>query len=177
MSSRAQSPTRGRTARRRLAAASVTALAAALFAGTALVAEPVRVPTASMEPTVRAGDQVLLYKPGRADPHRGDLVVFHAGDGSMLLKRVAAVAGQQVGIEDGVLVVDGRPIREPYVRASEVDGLYYGPVRVPAGHVFVLGDNRADSTDSRAFGPVPVSRIAGRVRIRLWPPGRIPEAR
>ena len=70
----------------------------------------------------------------------------------------------------GVLVVNGHQVHEPYVDYQLMVGVYYGPFRVPAGDVFVLGDNRPDSVDSRTFGPIPVSRITGRVLMRIWPP-------
>jgi signal peptidase I len=128
-----------------------------------------------MAPTLVAGDHVLVNKRAyrEAPPHRGDLVVFRAPrSGELLLKRVVAVAGDQVGIEDGVLVVDGRRPREPYTDPDAIDSVYFGPVRVPPRAVFVLGDNRADSEDSRDFGAVPADDVLGRVGARIWPPSR-----
>jgi signal peptidase I len=139
------------------------------------VLEPFRIPSDSMAPTLRPGDQVLVDKRAyrRGGPRRGELAVFHAPrTGEILLKRVVAVAGDTVGIEDGVLVVDGRRPREPYADPDAIDSVYFGPVRVRPGTVFVLGDNRANSEDSRAFGAVPIGRLIGRVRARIWPPGR-----
>lgn len=130
------------------------------------VVEPVRVPSGSMAPTVRAGDHVLIEKVSRhlGAPERGELVAFRQpGSGALTLKRVAAVAGDEVGVEDGRLVVNGRPVAESYVDYSRVDGEYFGPVAVPAGNVFVLGDNRGDSVDSRRFGPVPLASLVGTV--------------
>ncbi|WP_220040785.1 signal peptidase I [Streptomyces sp. NTH33] len=145
------------------------AVAAACVAG-GLLLEPVRVESASMEPTLRAGDHLLVDERAywRAAPRRGDLVVFDHG-GSRLVKRVAAVAGDTVGIEDGVLTVDGRPVTEPAIDRRALDGLYYGPAHVPHGTVFVLGDNRRRSVDSRQFGPVPAGEVRGRVLLRWWP--------
>ena len=87
-----------------------------------------------------------------------------------MIKRVAALGGQTVAIADGVLKVDGAAVPESYVDRAEVDGTFFGPVRVLAGTVFVLGDQRLRSVDSRAFGPVPVGSIVGRVMLRVWPP-------
>ncbi|MFJ2442712.1 signal peptidase I [Streptomyces sp. NPDC087658] len=145
--------------------AAVVALAAV-----GLLVAPVRVASTSMEPTLSPGDRLLVhtYGYGQGAPDRGDLVVFDR-DGALLLKRVAAVAGETVGIEDGVLTVDGRPVREPAVDRRLVDGMYFGPVTVPDGTVFLLGDNRRGSVDSREFGPVPVERLTGRVLLRWWP--------
>jgi signal peptidase I len=140
-----------------------------------LVLEPFGIPSDSMTPTLRSGDHVLVdhlaYR-GSA-PHRGDLAVFRAPrGGDILLKRVVAVGGDTLALEDGVLYVDGRRPREPYADPRAIDSVYFGPVRVPRGRFFALGDNRADSLDSRAFGAVPDSRLIGRVVARVWPPAR-----
>jgi signal peptidase I len=143
-------------------------IVALLVAVRLFVAEPVRVPTASMQPALNPGDHVLVAK--LAAPGRGDLVVFTApGAANLLVKRVAAVGGDQVGIEDGRLVVNGRTVPEPYLRHRIPAGIYFGPVTVPAGAIFVLGDNRTDSVDSRTFGPVRRETIVGRVVARIWP--------
>jgi signal peptidase I len=142
----------------------------------AFVAEPFAVPSASMSPTLRPGDHVLVDKLAYrfGVPRRGDLVVFHAPRGAeLLLKRVVAVGGDLVGIEDGVLQVGGHAVSEPFVNRRLVDSVYFGPVRVPAGAVFVMGDRREDSVDSRSFGPVPRRLIVGRVDLRFWPPGAL----
>jgi signal peptidase I len=153
-----------------LVAAALVIVALRLF-----VFEPFRIPSDSMAPTLRPGDRVLVDKRAYrgAGPRRGDLAVFRAPrTGEILLKRVVAIGGDTVGIEDGVLVVDGRRPREPYADPEAIDSVYFGPVRVRPGTVFVLGDNRASSEDSRAFGAVPTGRLIGRVRARIWPPGR-----
>jgi signal peptidase I len=138
--------------------------------------EPFRIPSESMSPTLVPGDQVLVDKRayrGHA-PRRGELAVFREPrTGDILLKRIVAVAGDTVGLEDGVLVVDGRRPPEPYVADPDaIDSVYFGPVRVRRGSVFVLGDNRGNSEDSRDFGAVPTGRLIGRVRARIWPPAR-----
>lgn len=129
----------------------------------------VRIAQDSMSPTVDDGDQILLDRTG-ADLGRGDLVVLTAPDGSgELLKRVVAVGGDRVGIEDGALVVNGAAVVEPQIDRTRIDGEYFGPVSVPTGSIWVLGDNRGDSVDSRSFGPVGVDSIVGRATMRLWP--------
>jgi signal peptidase I len=138
-----------------------------------LVAEPFGIPSASMAPTLHAGDHVIVDKLAYRDalPARGDLVVFDApGTGDVTLKRVVAVPGDRVGIEDGVLVVNGRHLRESYADPEAIDAEYFGPVTVRPDTVFVLGDNRADSVDSREFGAVSADRLIGRVAARIWPP-------
>jgi signal peptidase I len=137
------------------------------------VAEPFRIPSRSMEPTLKPGDQALVVKRAGHDPGRGELVAFHSPrSGEILLKRVVAVGGDTVGLEDGVLVVNGRKVAEPFVDHKAIDSVYFGPVRVKRGSFFAMGDNRANSEDSRDFGAVPESRIIGRAVARVWPPSR-----
>ena len=134
------------------------------------VAEPLRVASASMTASFGAGDEVLIDKFSHrsSHPRRDDSIVIRRnGTGKLLIKRVVALAGETVGISDGVLVVNGRLIVEPYVEHGSVDGNYFGPVLVPAGSVFVLGDNRATSIDSCVFGAAPLPWIVGRVRLHL----------
>jgi signal peptidase I len=141
--------------------------------GLRFVAEPMRVSSDSMKPTYGKGDEILVQKFGAhaRDPARGDIVVVRSPvSGDLVIKRVAARGGQTVGIADGVLRVDGHAVREPYIDRAEVGGTYFGPIRVPTGTVFLLGDQRFGSVDSRSFGPVPVDSMVGRVVLRLWPP-------
>lgn len=147
-------------------------LAAAVLAARLWVVEPVTVSSESMEPAVPRGSTVLMFKPGPAlgGLRTGDLVVFTSPeDGNPAIKRAVALQGQTVAIEDSVLVVDGIPQPEPGIDHSRTDGTYFGPVTVPAGHVFVLGDNRAGSIDSRLYGSVPLEDLQATV---LWPAGR-----
>lgn len=149
--------------------AAVGALVVVLCLG--LVAHPVRVQANSMEPTYHPGDHLLVrsWGAGESLPDRGDVVVVAGPNGVDLVKRVAGIAGDEVGIADGLLVVDGEQVVEPYLDQPSVDSTWFGPVTVPAGHVFVLGDHRADSVDSRRFGPIPLSAVKGTVIARLWP--------
>ena len=127
---------------------------------------PVIVASDSMDPALKHGGLALLLKPDpgidRAGP--GSLVVFpHPDDGSPTVKRVVAIGGQSVAIEDSVLVVDGQSVDEPFVDSSLIDGTWFGPVAVPPGHVFVMGDNRGVSIDSRHFGSIPVEDLEATV--------------
>ena len=155
---------------RLLAPALATTLGVAALLGLrAGVVETVQVAGASMSPTLRSGDLVVVDKLDRG-PATGDLVVFASPeDGSRTVKRVVGTAGEVVAVRDAVLSVDGLVVDEPYVDHKSIDALYYGPIRVPDGTVLVLGDRRAGSTDSRLYGPVPLDRITGTVRVRWWP--------
>lgn len=140
-----------------------------------------RVEQVSMLPTLRQGQHLLVDKlTPRFDPYsRGDIVVFHApgtsADSVPYIKRVIGVAGDHVVLRDGEVYVNGVTLIEPYLSndgpgegaTMPLDGTreWY----VPAGDVFVLGDHRAASVDSRRFGPVPVDRVIGRAWIRFWP--------
>ncbi|MGY1764203.1 signal peptidase I, partial [Geodermatophilus sp. SYSU D00805] len=156
-----------------------------LAAGTALLLvaatcgllplQPMHVDSDSMTPTVSPGD-LLLVRHGQGPVQRGDVVaVTDPFDDGMLVKRAVALGGDEVAIEDGVLVVDGTAVCEPAIDPARLDGVWFGPVTVPEGHLFLLSDNRDGSVDSRAFGPVPASSLVGTVAARLWPvPGSLP---
>ncbi|HEV2991643.1 MAG TPA: signal peptidase I [Candidatus Angelobacter sp.] len=145
------------------------------------------VPTASMEGTILVGDHLFMNKlfygpeiplvhwrlPMLKKIHRGEIVVFHfpKNPSEMFLKRVAAVGGDQVDIRDGVLYVNSRPVVEPYVvhRApfhSAHEGM--GPLVVPRDQLFVMGDNRDNSSDSRDWGFVPVRNVVGEPLFVYW---------
>jgi signal peptidase I len=128
--------------------------------------------TPSMEPTLRVGEYFLAdasYYRSRA-PSRGDVAVYLHPRQSHLyyIKRIVAVEGDRVAVKGGRAVVNGMVVEEPYVDAGAADIRFANmpEIRVPAGHVYVLGDNRANSVDSRdtvAHGPVPVANLIGRV--------------
>jgi signal peptidase I len=138
--------------------------------------EPVRVSSASMSPTLPQGAVVLVDRRG-VDPARlarGDVVTFRwPGSQEQVLKRVVALPGDTVVTVDAVLHVNGRPVEEPYVDFSEYEGMFTAQVTVPDGAVYVLGDNRIDSVDSRDLGPLPLRAVDGVAVARLWPPARL----
>jgi signal peptidase I len=140
-----------------------------------LPVQVMRVDSISMQPTVSPRD-LLLVSRWHGPVHRGDVVaVEHPLEDGLLVKRVAGVGGDEVGIEDGVLVVDGVPVCEPAIDPALLDGVWFGPVPVPEGSLFLLSDNRDGAIDSRAFGPVPEDLLVGTVSGRLWPsPGALP---
>jgi signal peptidase I len=129
-----------------------------------------RVDSGSMEPTLCAGDRVLVDKRvSAADLRRGDLVVAAApDDGRLVVKRVVGLPGDRVAIRDALLFVNGERVAEPYVDHRSIDALFYGPKVVPARQIWVMGDNRAESIDSRDYGGVRYSSVQGRVLVRWW---------
>lgn len=149
----------------------VIALALALLIR-GFVLESFLVQGSSMEPTLQHGNRLLVNKITYrfSPPQRGDIIVFHAppSPSKDYVKRLIAVAGDRVRVEDGVVFVNGEPLDEPYVAAGDHSNL---PEQiVPPGSVFVLGDNRARSQDSREFGFVRVDEIVGEAFIVYWPP-------
>ena len=105
-------------------------------------------------------------------PRRGDVVVIdRPEEKGLLVKRAVALPGETVAVQDGQVFINGQPLEEPW--AIRQGGMDYPPTLVPPLHVFVLGDNRVESRDSRYFGPVPVDQIGGQVRFVIWPLDRI----
>lgn len=178
-----------------------TALLVAVLVKTFLV-QPFYIPSESMLPTIEPWDRVmankLAYRVG--EPERGDIVVFlnpnipdedleetfpeavirsvleavgvRVRGSDDLIKRVVAIGGQEVSVSEGTLHIDGTPVEEPY--ANDATSMPdFEPVDVPDGHVFVMGDNRSSSLDSRRFGAIPVNEIVGEAVFRIWPLDRI----
>ncbi len=141
------------------------------------VVEAFYIPSESMVPTLRVGDRVLVNKfiYRFAEPARGDVVVFESVEGGNedLIKRVVGVPGDKISVRGGKLLVNGEPQREPYVYKKYPDRSFSAPTTVPENHVFVMGDNRTNSRDSRYFGTVPEKKIEGEAFLRFWPPDRI----
>lgn len=158
------------------------ASAAATFLARAWVVEARHIPSPSMQPGLAIGDTILVdkltlrWRPLR----RGEVVVCRppvpvAGLGAALVKRVVALPGERLTVRDRALRINGAPLREPY-RTSAIaypepdwEALGMPGGQVPAEMVFVLGDNRNDSTDSHVFGPVPLANVIGRAVCRVWP--------
>ncbi len=143
------------------------------------VAEAFYVPSESMVPTLEIGDRVLVNKfiYHFTEPERGHIVVFEvettSGAEQHLVKRVVGLPEDEIAVREGVLFVNGVPQKEQYVNPALPDERSFGPIEVPPEHVFVMGDNRARSADSRVIGPVPETEIAGKVILRVWPPNRL----
>ncbi len=140
--------------------------------------QPFEIPSGSMEETLQVSDRILVEKVQLRfrGPTAGEIVTFSAPDGSPrdFIKRVIAVGGQSVDVRDGVVYVDGHRLSEPYVNTRYKDTYSSDAVvKVPVGTVFLMGDNRTDSQDSRAYGPQPLSHISGRAFAIYWPLARI----
>lgn len=137
-----------------------------------------KTPSGAMIPTLLIGDHVLVNKRVYrvAEPRRFEVVVFeYPQDATMtFVKRIVGLPGDSIEIKDTVAWVNGAPVQEPYaafVGGEEGDGgagRDFGPVRVPLGQYFVLGDNRDASSDSRTWGFVPREKVAGRVQVIYW---------
>lgn len=140
--------------------------------------QPYIVPTGSMIPTIQINDRILANKLvfwTGVEPSRGDIVVLDdpTGQFDMLVKRVVAVGGQTVDLVDGSVIVDGKLLVEPYSHGLPSDPqIQVFPYEVPEGEIWVMGDNRTNSADSRSFGSVPVETIRGRAFWTYWPMDR-----
>lgn len=176
--------------------------ALAIVLGNQCLAGPVWIPSASMEPTMQAGDILLVNRLAYgmhlplfstaevarwSTPLRGDVIVFNAPSAAssletLFIKRVIAVAGDTVQVKNQKITLNGQPVSYATLPGRETETLAgvehavktdqsplenFGPFTVPAGQVFVMGDNRANSSDSRVWGALPLERIRGRATYRL----------
>ena len=158
------------------------------------IVNPYRIPSSSMEPTLhcarpapgceaRFSDRVLanrfIYR--FENPRRGQIIVFktpplaqvRCGAGGTFVKRLIGLPGDTVSEKNGFVYINGKLLKEPYIQASRRD---HDPPRtwhVPQGYYFFMGDNRAESCDSRVWGPVPRKNLIGEVFFVYWPPNRI----
>jgi signal peptidase I len=142
-----------------------------------------------MLPTLQIGDHILVNKfiygprfevpltqwslgqlPGFREPRAGDVVVFiyPKERDKDFIKRIVAVAGQTVESRGNTLMIDGKKVEDAHAHYEKRDHVDFGPYTVPAGHVFVMGDNRDESYDSRFWGPVPIQDIKGLAMVIYW---------
>lgn len=139
-----------------------------------------KVSSAAMAPTVKDGDRVAVFRfwDTFSSPHRKDVVVLTApasappGCRGKLVRRIIGLPGETVSEQTGQVLIDGKPLKEQYVKAANRD-TQTAAWHVPPGQYFVLGDNRRASCDSRRFGSVPSKAIAGRVILTYWPLDRV----
>ena len=144
------------------------------------VFQPYEIPSGSMDTTIMTGDMVFSEKVSYylRDPAPGDIVTFQDPEipGRVLIKRCIAVGGQTVDLVDGRVVVDGVALDEPYTRGLPSEPLKTAlgvevsyPFTVPEGHLWVMGDNRTNSNDSRYFGAIDENSLTGRAALVYWP--------
>lgn len=144
-----------------------------LFLGINAISERIRVESVSMEPLLYAGDFVLVNKAVYffdKVPQRGDIVVFRYPpdpEATPYIKRVIGLPGDQVRIAATQVFVNGELMDEPYLREPTARG---GEWIVPGNQLFVMGDNRNNSSDSRSWGFVPLENLIGRAELIYWPP-------
>jgi len=134
------------------------------------LAQATRVEGQSMEPNLHNNQRLIIEKISYRfhSPTRGDIVVIRRPQPDPLIKRIIGLPGETVEIHDGQVYINGTPLNEPYLTQPTVGIM---PARlVPEEHIFVLGDNRGSSNDSRAFGMVSFDDIIGRAWLRYWPP-------
>jgi signal peptidase I len=172
----------------------------------AYIVKPYRIPSGSMEPTLKVGQRVLVSRIGThfKEPHVGEIVVFHPPKNAEqevcgptphmvtpggapcaapepeeasvnFIKRIVAGPGDTLYIKEGHAYRNGKRESDPYINpcggGSECN--FPTPIKIPAGHWFMMGDNRGESDDSRFWGPVPTSWIIGGAFATYWPPDRI----
>lgn len=167
----------------------------------AFLAQAFYIPSASMEPQLRERDRVVVSRTSYRlhEPRRGDIIVFPSPavppeeeglvEGLVhdvlesvalrqpgereLIKRVVGLPGETIEGRDGHVLIDGRALVEPYLQSTVTTG-DFGPLDIPGGRVFVMGDNRSNSKDSRfpEVGTIAIDTIVGRAIARVWPPGR-----
>ena len=142
-----------------------------LFAAINAVSARIRVDGASMEPTLQSGEFVIVNKLAYTfgDPSIGDVIVFHLprDPDQEYIKRVIGLPGDRVEIKDGEVFVNGEILSEEYIAASPV---YENAWDVPSDSLFVLGDNRNNSSDSHNWGPVAMEFVIGKATFVYWPP-------
>ncbi len=147
------------------------------IAARAFYVQPFTIASVSMSPTLLPGDEVLVNKfiYRFRDPRQGEVIVFKTpwDERVDFVKRVIAVGGEEVALKDGTVLINGRPLVEPYavyskIRPSSGPGYEYGPAVVPQGSYFVMGDNRESSQDSRFWGFLKREKIRGKSFVIYW---------
>ncbi|WP_059173074.1 signal peptidase I [Bacillus sp. FJAT-27445] len=141
---------------------------------------PIEVDGASMNPTLQDHDRMIVTKIGELK--RFDIVVFHANDREDYIKRIIGLPGDHIEYKDDMLFVNGKPYEEPYLEqfkkenpigpltdSFKLEDTAVGTMVVPKGHLFVMGDNRRNSKDSRHIGAIPIENVVGTTKVVYWP--------
>ncbi|HSJ29356.1 MAG TPA: signal peptidase I [Acidimicrobiia bacterium] len=177
----------------------LAALVVAVLIKTFLI-QPFYIPSGSMIPTLLVDDRVLVSKVSYlwSDPERGDVIVFEnpyapeldesfpesvvrvtlealgirTSASDDLIKRVIGLGGETIEIVGGQLLIDGVPLDEPYLQVGSAMG-NFGPRALAPDELFMMGDNRNESSDGRVFGPIPADDVIGKAVLRIWPLSRI----
>jgi signal peptidase I len=154
------------------------------------IAEPRYIPSGSMLPTLQLQDRLVIEKVSLnfSPPQRGEILVFEPldrpapkgilselahwqgyGAYTPLIKRVVGLPGEVLEVRDGKVHINGKVLDES---AHQIQAPHYqfGPIKIPAGHLFMMGDNRDNSADSHVWGPLPIENVRGRAVFRFWPP-------
>ncbi|MFQ6111514.1 MAG: signal peptidase I [Nitrospinota bacterium] len=171
-------PAKKKSLIREYAEAIIIALVLALVVRT-FVVQAFKIPSGSMENTLLVGDHILVNKfiYWFRDPKRGDIVVFKfpRDESRDFIKRVIGLPGEVVEVRGRQVLIDGRPLKEPYAVYNRLglQGMFsgreeFGPFRVPEGSLFVMGDNRDNSLDSRAWGPLKIKKVKGVAFLIYW---------
>ncbi|HEY9840096.1 MAG: signal peptidase I [Candidatus Sericytochromatia bacterium] len=159
----------------------------------ATLAEARFIPSGSMIPSLLIGDRLIVEKLSYYfnSPHRGDIVVFYPPDpyakpltgsarvlrwlgftrDAAYIKRVIGLPGETLAIRNGKVLIDGKPLNEPYIKAPPLDDM--PPQKIAPEHFFMMGDNRNNSRDSRVWGTMPRENVIGRTFLRFWPLNRL----
>lgn len=146
------------------------------------ILSPYVIPSSSMDNTIQIDDHILaeqIFKYTKDPIRQGDIITFIDPKDTKLtlIKRVIATGGQTIDLKNGIVYVDGQPLNEPYINGVKTEAAEYTeentnlkyPYTVPDNYVWVMGDNRGNSADSRVFGPVPLDSITGRAICIYWP--------
>lgn len=137
------------------------------------VVQNYRIESHSMQPNFYEGQFILVNKLAfrLGAPGRGDVLVFHNPNNvdEDYIKRVIGLPGDNLEIRDGTVFIDGKPLVEEYPINAIPRAVTYGPIVIEPDHLFVMGDNRPQSQDSRVFGPLSEDLIVGKAWVRVWP--------
>lgn len=137
------------------------------------------VPSPSMVPTIQVHDRFLLNKTAYwfNTPKRYQIVIFkppaRAGAKDDFVKRIIGLPGETIKIHKGVVYINDKPLEEPYITPDRAPVMEFNSYIIPDDHVFVMGDNRNNSQDSRYWGPLPIENIKGQAWWRFWPVNRM----